>query len=158
MTYDNLSTIGLSFSTLYQYQVSVYVKEFYQVSASKFYINYAVEFLLFHVNKSSVDWQHFFDNMHWPELRQSSWLRVVICQKSWILIGYHSLTSCPMFIPKRPECLKKFSSRYGIGKRICNGSRILKYNRENRNGKSHSEIFSYEILVNEQHHIFHRSE
>ena len=45
-----------------------------------------------------------------------------------------------------------------VWSRICNGSRILKYNRENRNGKSHSEIFSYEILVNEQHHIFHRSE
>ena len=42
--------------------------------------------------------------------------------------------------------------------RICNGSRILKYNRENRNGKSHSEIFSYKILVNGQHYIFHRSE
>ena len=36
----------------------------------------------------------------------------------------------------------------GSRTRICNGSRILKYNRENRNGKSHSEIFSYEILVN----------
>ena len=37
--------------------------------------------------------------------------------------------------------------------RICNGSGILKYNRENINGKSHSEIFNYEILVIEHHHI-----
>ena len=39
-----------------------------------------------------------------------------------------------------------------VGKRNCNGSGILKYNWDNRNSKSHTEIFYSEILANEHHH------